>query len=439
MAYLRKHKIIQNDTKVFVRIDQYEELPTLDYSGKKFGLMCQEIIHKALASRDPRVSFRVGVRQYAWPEVPTIFNTNGALENKRDYSVLSIDETLRRRENSNTWIFPDFAEDIFKRRVELTTYQNRQSGNTFLEEVFGKGLSADEKSKKYVKDAGSRIRVLKINDEWPDQWIVFLKNLSVDDPFSAKLAEAWVRQARGQNKQKVMYDIPKEKPYPWEEKKYWKKERTDQALMQIASRNRQQLIWSGVKDVLGISGGNILIFLFICQQIWDAWLRNNIDANAASELPRIDDASQTIGFMNASEEWLKKPKEGESSSVRLHLTSLLGQHFYTKLTNDLAMSYPGSNGFSLKVEEIEDDAYIKKILCTSVDYGDLHESLHTSKSKGEKRKKYYLAPIYCPSFKIPYKHTKEPEYIHVKQLRNWISDKGVYKKHPTQEVLFGEE
>ncbi len=436
---LRDHGIIEDDVQVFIRIDQYEELPTLDFSGKNLGVLCQELIHKALSSRDPRVSFRVGVRQYAWPELPIIFNTTGALENKRDYSVINIDETLKRRENRKTWIFPDFAEDIFRRRVELTNYLTSSTKGSLLEKVFGKGLSPEEKSKRYVKNADARIRILKINEEWPGNWVEFLKKLAADDPFSAKLAEGWVRQVRGNNKQQVMHDIPTDKPYPWEEKIYWKKERTEQALVQIASRNSQQLIWAGTDDVLGISGGNILIFLFICQQIWDVWLRENNTIDNNSSLPCIDESSQTIGFINASEEWLKKPKEGENSSVRIQLLTTLGHHFYNELTNDLAMSYPGKNGFSLKTDDLKKDGYIKNLLCVSVDYGDLHEATHTSKSKGEKRVKYYLAPIFCPAFKIPYKHTKEPEYINIKQLYNWISQNDNKATPHTQGSLFGEE
>ena len=62
-----------------MRIDQYEELPTLDFSDCGLGVMCQEILHKALAARDARISYRIGVRQYAWPSTPIIFSTKGVL------------------------------------------------------------------------------------------------------------------------------------------------------------------------------------------------------------------------------------------------------------------------------------------------------------------------------------------------------------------------
>ena len=52
------------------------------------------------------------------------------------------------------------------------------------------------------------------------------------------------------------------------------------------------------------------------------------------------------------------------------------------------MSNPGKNGFSLPLDELEAKANddVRKFLNLAVDYGDLHESVHTSKTKGEKRK-----------------------------------------------------
>jgi len=436
-ALLRSHYIIDDDVQVYVRIDQYEELPTLDFSGSGLGLMCQELIHKALAARDLNVSYRIGVRQYAWPSSPKIYNTNGFLEIKRDYSVISIDDTLRRRENSRTWIFPDFSEDIFRRRMALTNYDISECKVKLLSEVFGNGLAPNEKAERYVKDLVSRENILKIDNNWPEEWISFLKKLSRVNPFSAKLAESWVRQKRGKDKQKVMYELPDVDSYPWEIKKYWKKERTEQALLQLASRNRQQLIWAGVQDVIGLSGGNILLFLFICQHIWDAWIRDNrsFSNEQTKTLPQINVSVQTMGLMDASEEWAKKPSEGEFSSIRLRLINTLGEHFYNELTNDISMSYPGRNGFSLKIKDIESNKDIERLLNTSVEYGDLYDAPHTSKSKGEKRRKFYIAPILCPAHKIPYKHTKEPEYINIDQLNKWLgrdvieSDSTIKKKN----------
>lgn len=422
--YLRESKVIDKDVNVFIRLDQYEELPTLDHSGKNLGEKFQEMIHKAISTRDSSVSYRIGSRQYAWPETPKIFSTDGILENKRDYSTINIDDVLRRKENRSTWIFPKFAEDIFQRRLKFSVYKydSLAKNPSLLDAVFGKPLTPSGKAMKLVSNPESRRRLAKIDSEWPDAWKEFLLDLYEKDPFSAKLAESWVRQ-EDSKKRGTVNKLPLSPPYPWEKKQYWKKERSEQALVQIASRNKQQLVWSGKDDLLGLSGGNILVFLFICQNIWDAWLRDTRnDKNADNQLPEINKDVQSLGVLNASEEWLRKPNEGEQSKKRSQLIKLIGARYYKILTDDIAMSNPGKNGFSISNDSLKKDNVSREILELTVNYGDLYDHPHTSKSKGEKRTKYYLAPILCPSFKITYKHIKEPEYIDLPTLQKWLSN-----------------
>nr|NJM02336.1 hypothetical protein [Desulfobacula sp.] len=257
-------------------------------------------------------------------------------------------------------------------------------------------------------------------------------------------------QTKNQEKHQIIENIPNSPPYPWEEKKYWRKERIEQALLQIASRNRQQLIWSGKDDILSLSGGNILIFLFICQQIWDAWLRDNRDEEPLTNSisPEMSTNVQTMGIINASEEWVKKTMEGDQAFSRKRFIQFLGKHFYRLLTNDVSMSNPGKNGLSFDIEDLSKSPKIKTFLKFAVEHGDLRELQHTSKVKSQKRIKYYLSPIYSPAFKIPYQHTKEPEYIKTEKLKTWMDNQWdtslagkiekKSEKGPTQLTLFEE-
>jgi len=408
---MREVGLIQKETNVFIRIDQYEELPTLDFSETDFGLLCQQIIHKALSSRSDSVSYRIGTRQYAWPSEPVIFSTTGILELKRDYSVVNIDDKLRRSENRSTWLFPYLVEDVFTRRLQLTDYKFYKKGKSVLTDAFGSSMTAKLKAEHLVINEKSRVNILKFDPEWPSEWNDYLKKLSIVDPMSAKLGEAWARQ-KDIKKRNIVFNPPKEDSLPWN-KVYWKKERAEQALTQIASRNKQQLIWQGKDDIVGLSGGNILIFLFICQHIWDSWLRDTRGNNEVNSeiLSPIRSEVQTLGILNASEEWQKKPIEGKQSKKRFSVIQQLGERYYKLLIDDLAMSYPGRNGFSIASYDLNRNKIVKDYLKLAVDYGDLQAIAHTSKSKGEKRRKFYLAPILCPAFRISYKHTKEPEYI----------------------------
>ena len=53
------------------------------------------------------------------------------------------------------------------------------------------------------------------------------------------------------------------------------------------------------------------------------------------------------------------------------------------------------------------------------DYGTVIAVAPTplKKKTGRSRQKFYLNPILCPQFKIPYQRTKEPKYIHPTQDR----------------------
>lgn len=420
---LRNCGVLAADVEVFIRIDQYEQLPTLNKDGHQFGTNCQEITHKALAARDARVSYRIATRHYAWPESPRIFGTQDILERQRDYSIVDIDDTLRRKENRRTWIFPEFADDIFRRRLEQTPYSSYAREDRLLERIFGNTLPPEQRAQRYFRTEDSRANFLQFDKDTPSTWMSFLKKLAIRDPLAAKFADAWSRQ-KAKSKRDIIHTHPSEDNLPWNSKPYWKKERTEQALLQIASANKQQLIWCGKDDVLALSGGNILVFLFLCQHIWDAWLRDTRGEEGISDstLPDINVVVQSQGILEASEEWLKKQPEGGDATNRRRFLATIGQYFYRRLTDDKAMSYPGLNGFSVNTEELEESTDVFGFLKTCVGYGDLYDAPHTSKHKGEKRVKYYLAPILCPYFKIPYRHTKEPDYVRTEKIRAWMAN-----------------
>ena len=193
--------------------------------------------------------------------------------------------------------------------------------------------------------------------------------------------------------------------------------------MQIASANRQVLMWSGEDDILNLCGGHILIFLFLLQHIWDAWLRDKRGlVEGAFKFPIVDDV-QSQGIMEASIEWRSKQIEGANARQRKTFADTLGKHFYTTLTDDKRMSYPGANGFSIEVSDLDSSPEISAFLSEAASYGDIFSAPHTSKKKGEKRTKYYLAPIFSPFFRIPAVHTKEPKYVKLDSVTRWLAGK----------------
>jgi hypothetical protein len=423
---LKKRGIIPEDVHIFVQIDQYEELSKLEGKQSRRAAVYRSIINKALASRDPHISYRIGTRTYAFREENLeVFGTTARLERDRNYKLIDLDKILRRKENASTWIFPKFAEDVFVKRLRFAGYSTNES--SVLERVFGNGLSAEDRARTYC--GKSPDRAIRIDENWPEGWKQFLKTLVTTNPLSARLAEAWARQKRNQ---KVVDDMPTE-PYPWEggksgEKQYWRKERVQTALMQIAGRCAQRIIWAGRDDILGLSGGNILVFLSICQHIWGAWLRTSDDHKRDDNVPpEISDAIQAIGIHEASTHAFEKLREEPEGDKRQRFASYLGNLLEKRLFEDTALSYPGHNGFSLTMEELELDKSVRDFLNDAVDYGALFDALHTTKEKNRKpRKKWYLNPVLSPHFKIPHIHTKEPLYASLTDVRGWI-DSAVHK------------
>ena len=87
------------------------------------------------------------------------------------------------------------------------------------------------------------------------------------------------------------------------------------------------------------------------------------------------------------------------------------------------MSNPGHNGISFSIEDLRNNIDVYQFLLQAVDYGNLTMVEHATRYRNRKRRlKFYLNPLYCPIFRIPYQHTKEPKYISVDTLRQWLAD-----------------
>lgn len=423
---LKKSNLIDPKTKIFVRIDQYEQLTTLNIAGTTYGQFCQELVHKALAARDGRVSYRIGTRTYGWDERPQIYKTNDVLERKRDFDVHDMDELFRRRENRATWWFPEFANDIFCRRIKKSEYSRTEKALE-MSTIFGRSLSSNLRAESYLPNQESRSKVIEtalssLPSQVTEEWKSYIRNWSADNVLTSWLCCAWVRQKIARKRDSLTTAPPTTNVVPWSRQPYWFKERVQQGLIQLASANRQTPMWSGDTDILNLSDGQILLFLFILQHIWDAWLRDQRGTSLDKFQFPIGHPVQSQGVREASNEWRTKQTEGPNAYLRKVFVDRLGQHLYVSLTSDKAMSHPGANGFSVENTELDSNSDVKQFLLEAVSYGDLVAAPHTSKKKGERRTKFYLTPILSPYFRIPSVHTKEPQYVSVSQVRNWMQD-----------------
>src|SRR6202035_5875203 len=98
--------------------------------------------------RDPRLSYRIGTRRYAWGDDLNVYGTTMSLEILRDYRIIDMDDLLKRKEDPSTWLFPKFAEDIFRRRLEHSGCA--PVGDKMLRQIMGPTPRPADSAKEYV-------------------------------------------------------------------------------------------------------------------------------------------------------------------------------------------------------------------------------------------------------------------------------------------------
>lgn len=411
-ATLRTAGIIPTNTLVLLRIDQHEELFELERHSN-LGHVFRQVINSALSRRDPRVAYRIGTRHYAWEYDVSAWGSGAPLDPERDYSVIDLDAILRRSEHSTSWKFPALVIDVLERRLLAAGFAPRKNAMSVL---FGKSLEPSERAKRYVANAPSQVRAEEV---WAPEWKSYLDALwQAGNPLDAKFGEAWLRQL-AQQRTRAPQDGSAANGMPWRKSPWWVKERNEIALMQIAGERRQALIWSGERQITDLAGNNILAFMTICKCIWATWQRRNPrEADRRGALPSFEVDDQVIGIAEASQVWFKKIQVGVEADKRARLVSALGGWFRRRMLDDKALSYPGHSGISLLAADLNSDTDLVSTIKVCRDHGDLFESSHTTRNKDQaQRFKWYLHPLLCPLFRIPYIRTKEPIYTSLGELQ----------------------
>jgi hypothetical protein len=194
--------------------------------------------------------------------------------------------------------------------------------------------------------------------------------------------------------------------------------------MQIASQCRQRRLYGGWDKVLTFTGGNILVFLSMCREIWDIWSRATAKSKREEVAETISPEVQSQAVWLVSNKWLDKIAEFPGGDERRKFIIKLGGAIRRALLADKGLVYPGHTGFSVLQDEYEDAKWkdVKAFLDEARDYGDLLGLPHTTKEKDRRaRIKWYLNPILCPHFEIPGERTKEPFYASLNEVHAWLS------------------
>ncbi len=437
---LRQSGMIADDVPVLIRVDQIEELHRAFTDRQRSLLLAfRKMINRVFAARDARVHYRAGTRRYGWrnPQFLSIWGSEARLEERRDYLMVDMDaELFTQREVKNT-IFEKFASDTFHKRIKY--YFNDESSDfepDLIKSIFGKHPSAaqrlaqlNEKPSDIQIDRALGLDLAADKGQWSDKWRIFLRNMyrsGHSGMLNAVLAAAWGRQTGGGHSKLQHRESPPPDNAPWENRKWWRKERLDQAVLQLSTRCQQRFMWWGLKDILSLSGGNITVFLHICHRIWDGFLKSQSSLPLEKQIDllnggEIDQKIQAAGILFASNEWFNKLPEEPDGNSRQSFVEKLGIYLNQAMMSDLRMSYPGGNGISMALAEFQSNAndvtHLRNFLNDMVDYGVLFETEHSSKTKsGGRRIKFYLHPILCPRFQLPEARTKEPYYWKINNL-----------------------
>lgn len=443
---LRNSGMIGGDVPVLIRVDQIEEMHKAFTERSRLLLLAfRKILNRVFYSRDARVHYRAGTRRYGWdnPEFLGVWGSEARLENRRNYHRIEMDEEIFLLAESKTrqrnTVFERFALDAFQRRV---AYFFRREVDVdelpanLARSVFGKHPGAEERMQQLNTDPDdSQIdRALALdtaNDTgiWSEQWRIFLRKLyrsGRGGMLDAVLAAAWGRQTGGARFKRQHRESPPPENAPWRNRKWWRKERLDQAVLQVMTRCQQRFMWWGFDDVRSLSGGNITVFLHICHRVWDGFLKNesSLAPDKRTDLLKgstIDKTIQAAGILFASNEWFKKLPEEPGGNERQSFVEKLGVRLNGDMMSDLSMSYPGGNGISLQLSQFnsedEGTTLLRNFIHESIGYSALFASEHSSKSKqGGRRIKFYLNPILCPRFQLPEAKTKEPYYWSIDEL-----------------------
>ncbi|ATX64576.1 hypothetical protein BG454_00955 [Roseinatronobacter bogoriensis subsp. barguzinensis] len=415
---LRNVGILPGDVPVLVTIDQFEDLMDLEQDiSESRRPVFRRVIWKMLGNRDDRVSYRVGARLYSLDKGIHSLRGSATVEEMREVNVVNLDDLLQGRENRVS-LFPEFCDDVLRRRLLEAGYSN--VAKRAVRQLFGPRATPEMKVEKFITKSRANVvsRTVPFDREIRDVLIDIAKR----DPISAKLGEAWIRQ----NSEKQEISAGEVAEEPWASRQWWKKERKQQALLQVFSSCGQKMVWYGSGDIVNLAGRNILTFLSMCQFVWAELLRSLDDGPL--NLPNdINPLTQTLGINSASDYWFRKIKaEPKGGDDRNRFINELGNFFREQLIHDRNMSYPGNNGFTLPLRSVEDEPAIDDFLSDCVAFGVLESRSHTPKSRSRgQSEKWYLSPILSPHFQIPAAHTKEPYYAKIGEISAWMEKSGV--------------
>lgn len=407
---------------LYVVIDQYEELLGLN-PGHASQL--QRIINTLIKARDPVVYYKMGVRTFDWGTELRVLGSESKVETQRDYVRIDLADLLVRTESStpifsknrSRWLFAQFAEDVAVRRIQFEGRKDVTGEQ--VRQMFGE-WNASEEANRYFKR--SRESELVKRSRLPeDLKMVLLENYSSTlSVLDLHLAIAWCHQRmnRGEPPSKIIEDL---RASPWK-RVWWRKERIEISLVQLASLAFGRRTLYGWNTILMLSGANITAFLLIFGEVWDYLTKIE---QRPLDLQYVPPPAQSDAIYSASRKWFSRDRtDNDGGGERYAVLGRLGRAIRESVLHDRAISNPGHTGFSVRDSDLSksDNESISRFLNGGVKWAVFEIRSHRSKQRNDTpRHKWYLHPLLSPVLEIPFTRVKEPLYInHIEVVRRWL-------------------
>lgn len=462
---VRKRRLCSERFRLFVLVDQYEQLYA-QRAELDLRPLFNQTMYEALRG-GTGVEFKIGTRPYAHDNL-SLLDGHARLEQLREVLEVDLDDIAKK-------YYPKFAEELLVKRLAAagessqrltpaerfpalspsdeaqqyvlnSTAEGWRQFASFIQRWAKYGLPTDELQRELERNEMGGLHPLSSTlaciavTRWlrdgekgtplgcerePEaatraaSAVMYVRQLALLIDERYQLGNAKARGASGLLRRVDNFVRDAEGP----------------ALFQLASAYKnQRKIYCGLDTIIRVSSNVAIVFIEILRVAYE---RASLDSRQALTRP-VSIANQSEAMYQVSDTLLRGiPTEYDYGQSLYEFVLGLGTSL-RQLQLEPSVPQPSPNGFSISLRDEtqlfnqpfdRDDS--AQLLRAAVSWGLLETELHKDKSRGRSaRRKYYLNRAFCPVFGLSEIHRKDPMYL--EDIAGFVS--GVRKRELPKEV-----
>lgn len=419
-------KIISNNTRFFVLLDQYETL--YEHISDSEGLIdFRPLFNSAMKTAHrgkTMIEFKIGVRPYGYKDNLKLFKSGAKLDLDKECHELLLDQLAEK-------YYFNFIKDLTQKclsRSEHFNQYNTRLNDLFIdydelkqiEQYLGKSESLIRHFSRFFKDYGKEReniieKILKKTEEIQkksckvltqtilsyriEEFLLKKNNFDILDDFIEKELQSiksFIANKYFDNNRKSIKDFTKY---------------LEGSLFIISSSYRRSVkIYSGFNTLRLVSSYIVDNYIKIVSEIFNLYQLKYPDKTGP-----IPGEIQSEAIYNRSNNILKTIESKLPHGIKVKYFLMNLGSLFRKLQLSTLLKIPTPNWFSLKNRILELPNLTKSeiiILNELLSYGYLEEKEHKDViMKDSSRYKYDLNKILCPYFKLSIQGHKQPPYI----------------------------